>query len=217
LVAFGTLFYAGAAALQIYLMNESSRHTDEQIGRIIANANWQARSMDLSEKQAEKSLDTAIEQSRLDERGWLGVADLKLTLNKTERIKVGITALALGKSPAVGVTTRVALVPFPASHILRQRDIFFDYPKRNSGTMMPSAFFPIYENAANLTAEDEKKLVDAVLQKAAVLYFWGEINYKDVFNGPHWTHFCYAIVSAKAEDSHPCGIYNDSDADYQKQ
>ena len=53
LVALGTLFYAGAAIVQVRLMNESEKHTDEQIGQIIENENWMARSMDQSVRDSE--------------------------------------------------------------------------------------------------------------------------------------------------------------------
>lgn len=68
LVAFGTLFYACAAVFQVWLMSESSKHTDEQIGRIISNINWLSRSMDLSQKTAQQAISQTGDQFRQEER-----------------------------------------------------------------------------------------------------------------------------------------------------
>jgi hypothetical protein len=65
LVAFGTLFYAAAAAFQVWLMAESGKHTDQQIGWVIDNVNWLARSADSSQKAIQKQAsDTVAEMQK---------------------------------------------------------------------------------------------------------------------------------------------------------
>ena len=65
LVAFGTVFYAGAAAFQVWLMVESGKHTDEQIGYVIGNVNWLARSMDASQKSTERAMREQVAKMQL--------------------------------------------------------------------------------------------------------------------------------------------------------
>ena len=64
LVAFGTLFYAGVAVFQVWLMVENGKHTDQQIGRVIDNVNWLARSADWSQKVTQKQARDTVEEMR---------------------------------------------------------------------------------------------------------------------------------------------------------
>lgn len=54
-------------------MKRSGEQSTEQMWSAIDNINWEARSMDLSEKQSEKSLKATIENSHQDLRAWVGV------------------------------------------------------------------------------------------------------------------------------------------------
>jgi len=90
LIAFGTLFYAGAAVVQLCMIRESGRHTDEQIGYIIGNINWLARSMDENKTEiiendkqiavrTQQALDSARDQFTIAQRPWIAVFEPKIT------------------------------------------------------------------------------------------------------------------------------------------
>jgi len=108
LVAFGTVFYAIAAACQIQLMKQSARQSSEQVERLVGTTNTaitkaiddsgkslskalvqNKEAFDTSLSQAKKSLDASAAQSKavldaniaashLDQRAWLGVRGIQV-------------------------------------------------------------------------------------------------------------------------------------------
>jgi hypothetical protein len=123
LVAFGTLFYAGAAVFQVWLVAQSSKHTDEQLGWVIGNVNWLARSMDLSEKEAEKG----IEASALQNEKALNLAERQFALAQRPWVQVD-TTMVLHQASTVWagndsngkeiIKSTTALMKFPNQMIL---------------------------------------------------------------------------------------------------
>lgn len=224
LMAFGTLFYAGAAVVQLWLLHSSSKHTDEQIGRIIDNANWIARSVDYSEKQLERntaqsakaaadSIGATQQQIRLDERAWVGAANLSIVLDPSKPVRTEVRVAVLGKSPAINLVTEMGLKTLPTSQVLKRSDLVLDKIAVKNGTVFPTETFPVRKYGPNPVTPLERKVIQTIINKEATLYFFGRITYRDIFNHPHWTHFCFAITSGDVNEAHPCAIYNDSDAD----
>jgi hypothetical protein len=114
LVAFGTLFYAAAAGFQVWLMVEGGKHTDEQIGRVIRNVNWMARSMDLSQKAAQQGIEASETQSqnalkatqdqmRLDERAWVVLRGAGPAPQLDQPWNLTVVFANTGKTPAKNV------------------------------------------------------------------------------------------------------------------
>ncbi|MGC2163397.1 MAG: hypothetical protein WA634_15925, partial [Silvibacterium sp.] len=152
-------------------------------------------------------------QMRLDGRAWVGVGSPSLVLNAKDPFKVETRVVVLGKSPATDVVTRMGTRPFPTDHILQHSDLVLAPLPIHNGTAYPGSSFPIRETGINPITPKEKTIIGEVLDKRAVLYFFGEITYRDIFKVHHWTHFCYAIPTGDVNDMIPCTIYNDSDAD----
>lgn len=111
LMAFGTLFYAGAAAFQVWLMDQSSKHTDQQIGILIGNMNWLARSMDYSVKESDQNnrevaqnakdaLSNTQAQLRLDERAWVVVRGIGPAPQLDQPWNLRVVFTNTGKTPA---------------------------------------------------------------------------------------------------------------------
>jgi hypothetical protein len=185
------------------------------VARLQDQANKMEAARRSSEGNSKLSLDAAIRQSHLDERGWLGFVNVAVTLNQADPIKAETTAIILGKSPVANITTRNGMVHYESSHTLEPSDLVLNPIVVPNGTAMPGGSFPIKSIGSDPISDYDKLLVDAILQQRQILYYYGETDYRDVFNKPHWSHFCYVIVSAVSTDSHPCKIYNDTDADHQ--
>jgi hypothetical protein len=115
MVAFGTLFYTGAAIFQLLMVNLSDTHTNEQIGRIIDNENWMARSIDQSVKDlesnnkqvaqnAEESIKATQEQMLLDQRAWVGFSDVTTQYGAGSQV-AGSVIVNNGRTPARNIHT----------------------------------------------------------------------------------------------------------------
>lgn len=186
----------------------------------INNANWnavgrlqdQADQVKRSAAAAENAVKATQEQMRLDQRAWVGFANVTAIIKPGEHVAVSVSAVIFGKSPAVNIVTRPGIVWFPPSYSIQQKDLV---PGKNNifdGTAIPGASFLV-----NDTVYSPADLSSDVLGGRQTVYFFGETRYHDVFSRPHWTHFCYIITSSsdsQKTDDHPCSIYNDSDADY---
>jgi hypothetical protein len=170
-----------------------------------------------AEAASQKVLDTTVEASRLDQRAWVGFGDPTFVLNLTDPAKVEVRVNVLGKSPATEIKTRVATVTEPSQHYLQPSDLV--YPdslyEMTSGTAFPGQGFPRSANGADPITEQDKAMMQSLLDGTNTLYFFGYVTYKDIFKRPHWTHFC-DVVDKKLKSASPCPFYNDSDADQPK-
>lgn len=195
---------------------EATYGEEGTIDRTMQQMTYQTATAQQAASTAKNAVSVTQQQMRLDERAWVGVGNIVLTLDPSKPVKAETRVAVLGKSPALDVVTVMGIKNLPAAHTLEIEDITPDrtHPIRN-GTVFPNATFPIREGGSDPVTPEEKSIVDAIIAKTEILYFFGEITYQDIFNVPHWTHFCYVIPSATADDTRPCTIYNDSDADKQ--
>ena len=58
-------------------MKRSGEQSTEQAWSAVGNINWMARSMDLSQKEAQDSLQATIDSFHLDQRAWVGLTDIQ--------------------------------------------------------------------------------------------------------------------------------------------
>src|SRR5438552_13852202 len=116
LVAFGTLFYAAAAAVQVYIMRQSSAETTCQIGQITAAAERIATSAETSTTNAETALkktleqgkaalDASIEASRLDQRAWIVLPRFVLNNDPIGNDSINISLLMVNSGKTVAKKT----------------------------------------------------------------------------------------------------------------
>lgn len=135
LVAFGTIFYAGAATYQALLMKHSARDSAAQIASLMSALNSsinmtieQSRkslsdaiqenkraldaalaqnksALDATAKQGRDALNASIEASRLDQRAWVGVGEMRVVnkMIKGEILHVTIAMRNTGKTPALSL------------------------------------------------------------------------------------------------------------------
>jgi len=76
---------------QLDEMNRSGEQSTEQTWSAIGNINWMARSMDLSEKQSEKSLHAAVDQFHQDQRAWVGLTGFRVELSPNAAVIPNLT------------------------------------------------------------------------------------------------------------------------------
>jgi hypothetical protein len=214
LVAFGTLFYSGAAVLQLCILKQSGEQSDRQIVRVIDNMNWLARSMDLSAKNTQDALRASIEASRNDQRAWVGIMGNVRPGNYTDRLFLTFgsrTTFSIpmgnsGKSPALKVRFLSKVdsyrtdIPFHTNY--EQPIVFHSVTVIQPGasTIVPTA--PI-------TVPVTQAAIDSVTGGHAILYLYGIVTYEDIFKRPHRTTFCmYLLPSLDTLAS--CSTYNEA-------
>jgi hypothetical protein len=220
LVAFGTLFYAGAASFQVWLMAQGSKHTDEQLGWVIGNVNWLARSMDLSQKtneqgieasgrQSQQVLQTTIDNFDLDQRAWLGITEVATPPELQQGTILDSTAYVTntGKTPAFNLVRRAVWqikkaddIPDPA------REVSMGTPHLD-GIVMPGA--KRLMGICSLGAINQQR-ADELNSGAYRLYIFGEITYTDAFHHQHFTRFSMRMELGKTLAFAPWGNYNDA-------
>ncbi len=205
-------YRVGGAAESFALSSANiNRGVMDAVDKIQAQADAVERSRLTSEVNSKAALDATIAQSELDERGWVGVANLTVSVDPTQPIKVSTRVVALGKSPAFDVTVKQGLIFLPKAQPVRLSDLVLSRPILHEGTVSPNTSFPIREDGASPMTAEEKAAIGFVLDKSYIAYYFGEVSYSDIFDFPHWTDFCYAITSGNSEDSAPCGLYDKSD------
>ena len=219
LVAFGTVFYAGAAACQVSIMKQSARDSSSQVERLVGTTNkaitsavdssgksiqqslqqnkdsldsamTQYRaSLDASIRQSKESLDASVAASRNDLRAWLAMSDIHLA-----------------KEPAVGEDLVIVLDIFnsgrtPAinASLRYHSPINFTEPPANYDwtSIVPRPTNMIFPGGR---LRDERLVIEGTKMTQAVVdtYRAGRttisvqirIEYDDVFGCRHWTQTC---------------------------
>ena len=235
LMAFGTLFYTGAAIVQIYMFQQSTKQASDQADKLIAAASqiktaaWQfkgsAQGIDgnvgnavgklqgqvdqikRSATAAENSVQATRDQIRLDQRAWVGSGDTAFTIAVGTPIKVVLTLKNVGKTPAVDLHTRFDVSVAPKDHELEEQDIVYkDTDEIISGTLFPGASVPVETHTLQ---NADANFIDPLKSGAQTLYAYGTIFYRDVFDHQHWSHFCYWLNADLVHGS-TCKIYNDT-------
>jgi hypothetical protein len=200
--------------------SRSSADMSGSMGNAVKQLEAQAKGIEASrttsESNSKQALDNTVRQSNLDERAWAGFRNLTFVINKTDPLKVQIRVAILGKSPAVDIVVKQGIRFFPPTYIIQVSDLSPDPIGIHQGTAFPNTEFPIQVNGENPISPKERFFIDGVLDKTYSLYYFGVIAYNDIFRKPHWTRFCDVIPSTDADEIHPCPMYNDSDADYEK-
>jgi hypothetical protein len=209
LVAFGTIFYAGAAVVQICILKESSETTSAQNSKLIQQADRIATAMEVSINGSKAALDASIEISRLDQRAWVSVKMYTIKLTGTDKpVTVEITLTNTGKTPAYIDNVGTLLSVRPASFDLRtlsKNDLL--KLNRNATTnniVVPPSSEPWISTGPLATSG---VLIKAIQDGTARVRVAGTIGYRDVFKKRRTTEFC-AIYNVTSNDWGPCNNHN---------
>jgi flagellar basal body-associated protein FliL len=220
MVAFGTLFYAGAAVFQICMMKESARQSSAQADALIAKADSIAKSMGAANAQQKTALDetllqnrealaktlsqgkavldASIDISRNDQRAWLNPVSFRLTvLTDNSPLTAEVTIANVGKTPAFNIRYwgRIQTSYSRLSVDDCMKSIVASTPGRNVPAIfpapaLPDPYFVPFSTDQALTPTQVKEVQDHVL----LVYVFGDIHYEDSFRRPHFTQFCGIYV-----------------------
>lgn len=217
LVLFGVIG-AGVGIWQAKTAQESS--DTAQISVLLAQKT-QRESRKATEQQARQSdnvLKANIENFHVEQRAWVGVQSAapimpgpdgrKIYIRPNSPPAIPIVLLNSGKTPALKVSVRAA------SEIVKMgTEPNTTYTKATKGwdhakgVVQPNgnAFLEIPYEKGILDATT----VDAIIRGTSVMYFYGFINYEDVFGGKHQTTFCF-FMNQTIDSAFTCNTYNEA-------
>jgi len=200
-------------------MKRSGQQSTEQAWSAIANLNWAARSMDLSQKEAlegirsserqsKRALDASIAASRLDQRAWVTLEEvvpqhLEATSREEANSHPGVQFVLpfrnTGKTPAIKVAFDMAMIfrtpdkPIP-DFDQNPEDTYSKMTGiKESALIGPGDHtvftFPGPADTQFRFGPNQMKLID---DRRTVLYLVGKLTYHDIFpNTPRRsTKFC---------------------------
>jgi hypothetical protein len=161
-----------------------------------------------SVQQSQKALDATIEQNHLDQRAWVGIGQPHFVVNEVDPYHFEIEARNVGKTPALGVSSRSGEFYSPSP--MELKDIHYLNPPSINGTMFPTGNVILIWQSEGIT--NHSREITGFRGGDLKMFFYGEVTYKDVFGHRHFTHFCVS-VDKNLVSSHPCpnNIYNDTD------
>lgn len=204
-----TIYHGQQTVMQGQLneMKRSGEQSTKQMWSAIGNINWLAHSMDLSEKQSERSLGAALDQNKLDQRAWVGVVSIDPpNLAPRPDFFLSLHAMNSGHTPALNFQSLVVL------HSLKKDEPFkalYDpLPAgwiRSNRVVQPGEQVTLNTNKYMLTQDQ----VDSVRNGSYVLYVYGKMSYDDIFRERHHTTFCKLVISETLVED--CGTYNTAD------
>jgi hypothetical protein len=226
LVAFGTLFYGGAAVFQYCLMKSTADSADVQTKKLINEAGRMATAMETSNvqaqkaleasiKQAQKALDISVGNAKLDQRAWVGPIEAteplfsdgsdKVYVKEGMKTTLGVVVINTGKTPALKHRHKIGM------HIIKAETALVpDYPTTktpSSITVIQPGGRVIEEVTSNTVMT--KELLDKLSSGDYILYLHGIINYEDIFRVPHETTFCM-YLKPNLKTLSACETYNET-------
>lgn len=200
-IMWATIVIAVAAVIQVWEIIDSGRQTD----KIIAADERVAAAMEGAVGLGNTSLQATQNSFRDDQRAWLAPVSGTTTLDEAHALRVDVIYTNLGKTPALEVTTILGWKSIPAGQPIQIA--YGPLIKRvNSGTMYPNGKAGMF---AKTDAVPSKHELDAIQSGRTVFYFFGSIDYKDVFGRKHWSHLCN-VVYPDHSGVRPCDTYNDA-------
>lgn len=149
-----------------------------------------------------------IELSRLDQRAWLGVVSgTELSIQENNPVMFQFVVTNSGKSPALA-STKIMAKSFRGSEFVPEYPPSpEDLPHYGGvGLVMPGMQIPLTTQRTNPVT---REAIEELRTGHMVLYIYGEITYKDIFNQPHYTHFC-VFVHPTLDRVSFCKTYNDA-------
>ncbi len=169
-------------------------------------------------KQSGKALDASIDIARTDQRAWIGTitvspAQLKDTDNKPIYLKegspatFGVEIINSGKSPALNVTSTIAVsirrnnVKFSDPHLTPWGVVSMRVIQPQGHDMLPTR---------PLTPPPTNSVIESIKSGENILYLFGVITYKDIFQRSHQNTFCFYLYPS-LDTFGNCDTYNDAD------
>jgi len=175
-----------------------------QTDKIIAADERLAAAMESSVREADISLKQTQESFRDDQRAWLAPISGTVTLDESHPLRIDVIFQNTGKTPALKIFTIVDWKSIPTGQPVNTE--WSPHVKRmDSGTLYPNGRAGMF--AKNETVSSKEQL-DSIRSGKNTFYFFGSIDYKDVYGRKHWSHLCNIVKSDFSLN--PCPIYNEA-------
>ena len=221
IVAVGTLFYAAAAAFQVYMLHRSGEQATQQTERLITEANRIADSiervldqgrlaMEESTRQSKEALDESIKASRLDQRAWVGIKTMRvLTLEADKPILIEAVITNTGKTFASNTRVLTSVAVRPSNEPIDIDKLAASLKRRTRLQERPAVLFPNLEATLPVSTPIPITKEHLVLIRASklLIYLFGEVHYSDVFGSSHTTEFC-GIYNTTTKQFGSCSQHN---------
>ena len=194
---------------QLRLTREAIRQSRaDNANALIAQQGIAQNALTASQENFMKSLKSSDNQSRLDQRAWVGHIDSSVSEVKEEApITFKITLSNSGKTPALRVRTEISSAHGPATANFIPR---YTKPtpqmRRGVGVIQPGGKAVIEQKTGPVT------YIEKLRDGANLYYVFGRIDYEDIFGRPHWTTYCLYIGGEPTLSlMFQCRSYNDVD------
>jgi hypothetical protein len=187
----------GGIVFLAYMQHRDLIDAGTQTDKIIAADERLAKAMEDSVAQAKSGLDASIAASRTDQRAWIDMIIYPPpNFQEDKPFTTAAEMKNLGKTPARNIMFGYFFEGIPPT----KNPIFDDSRLKfiHAGLLPPQgpSLLPV-----EITPEQPNELLgkpryEAIRKGELVVYFWGLINYDDVFGFHHWLKFCYIYNAA---------------------
>ena len=208
-----TAFYTHYASQQVEQMSNTVTEMQKQSISMQNAADANKKAVDL----AERNIKATQEQSRLDQRAWIGGVEAtpppftdgtsRVYIKEGERIPIiGIVIINSGKTPARKIKTVQQMRAF-ANNIFKPVYVSDSPIKKSISVLHPGGrdTLPITPFDIIIT----KEMINEIRSGKIVLYIYGKITYEDIFGRGHRTTFCHFIDKDMKAIAN-CDTYNDA-------
>lgn len=215
-IAVATIVIAIAAGLTWWETHGAGEQTD----KVIAADERVANAMERAVGQANDAFTGTVNQSRLDQRAWVGVSDSVTTaFSIGNPWTVSVIFFNSGRTPArnVQASVRYRLSREPISGP-NQGDIekLVFYPVQSIAPQGRFAYAIGYSTSAGTSTPDEmtgnldisSRFNDIKSQKLQIYYF-GILKYDDVFGNHRETQYCIFLANPVSKQVANCRKFND--------
>jgi hypothetical protein len=206
LLVFITGAYTWYARGQLGLTGQSiSQSKIDNANAITAQQNIAQSALTASQKNFEQSLESASDQSRLDQRAWVGLVGASLDAVEIGKpLSAHVVLFNSGKTIAKRVVPEfhVRFSPVPFDKLPPPSGPRPEY--KSVGILVPGGRYDSkIGSTANSTEIDKQNVANWFT------YIWGEVGYDDIFKQHHQTQFCDFRKGAEG-DFNQCGFHNDA-------
>jgi len=176
-----------------------------QTNRIIAADERLAAAMESAVGQANVSLSATQNSFRDDQRAWLAPVSGTITLDKKHPMRIDVIVQNIGKTPALDVNSILDWRDIPAGGPL---DLTYSPMVKHlgHGTLYPNSKQGVFASSLQIPTESE---LEAFRAGKRIFYFFGSVDYKDVFGRIHTSQFCN-IINIDLSTVRSCDEHNEA-------
>jgi hypothetical protein len=158
-------------------------------------------------RAARRSADAAERAVSLDQRAWVAPVefpDPQIVPDTQVVLKAVVTNT--GRTPALSVRTMTTTDTLPPGKPFKP--IFEDQPDQSKSlsVIMPNMRVVVSKTSA---IEVTQAHIDILKSGGLRLFFYGKIDYDDIFGKPHTTTFCF-LLKPSLKGAISCDTYNEA-------